>query len=327
MSHISVLKKLVSFSKRQVHRILKRFGYQIFKIVDIYRTTYQISKVVDIYCTTYQISKIRDIYLTTIYKQLYDESTLSLKPFYNVGAGSFWHPHWTNIDYISNWYGGVQKKDVIHYDLMSKSPLPIETDSAKIIYTSHTIEHVKEDAVQNLFNEAYRVLDRGGIFRITTGPDAETEFRALINNDQDWFYWDRSYEDTGRFEHIFTAPATSVSLAERWLHHVAHPLSRIDISPSSVKLKENEIWEIINKFGFPKALDYFCSLCNYDPLRPGNHISWWTHEKIIDFLKKAGFTKIYRSGFNQSASPLMRHSPLFDSTHPQMSIYVEAIKS
>jgi hypothetical protein len=35
---------------------------------------------------------------------------------------------------------------------------------------------------------------------------------------------------------------------------------------------------------------------------------------------------MYRSGYNQSVSPLLRNSTLFDSTHPQMSIYVEAIK-
>jgi predicted SAM-dependent methyltransferase len=83
---------------------------------------------------------------------------------------------------------------------MSKSPLPIESSKAKIFYTSHTIEHIKEDAVQVLFNEVYRCLEDGGVFRITTGPDAETDFRALLNNDQEWFYWDRNYVDKGSYK-------------------------------------------------------------------------------------------------------------------------------
>lgn len=273
-----------------------------------------------------EVSRYKDPFNKNLYMKYHDESVLAERPFFNIGAGSFYHPFWTNIDYVSDWYGEVQK-NVIHHNLMLESPLPIESLTAKILYTSHTIEHIKESAVQTLFNEANRVLERGGIFRITTGPDAETDFRALMRKDIDWFYWDEAYVKPGAYEHIYTAPATSVSLAERWIHHVATPLSRIDKSPSKIKLTEDQILCTIKEKGFTGALDYFCSLVDFDPERPGNHISWWSHEKIFDFLKKAGFTNIYRSGWNQSASPLLRNSNLFDSTHPQISIYVEAIKS
>ena len=93
-----------------------------------------------------------------------------------------------------------------------------------------------------------------------------------------------------------------------------------------VKLSDKEIKVAIEKYGFPDVLDYICGLCNFDSNRTGNHISWWTHDKIFKFLKNAGFENIYRSGYGQSSSPLLRHSKLFDSTHPQMSIYVEAIR-
>ncbi len=66
-------------------------------------------------------------------------------------------------------------------------------------------------------------------------------------------------------------------------------------------------------------------MVQFDPNRPGNHVSWWTHAKIERYLKESGFTNIYRSGYRQSVSPLMRRSSLFDSTHPKMSIYMEAI--
>lgn len=273
-----------------------------------------------------QISRCKDSFNIALYEKLYSKSVLSKRPFYNIGSGTFYHPYWTNIDYVSDWYAPCQK-NVINHNLMSGEPLPIETKSAKILYTSHTIEHISDRAVQVLFREAHRVLEDSGIFRITTGPDAETDYRALANNDKDWFYWDEMYEKKGTYEHIFTVPPTSVSLAERWLHHAVSQLSIIDISPSAIKLKEKDILDAIKKYGFPDVLDYFCSLVKFNPDRPGNHISWWTHDKIFEFLSEAGFTKIYRSGFNQSVSPLMRHSSLFDSTHPQMSIYVEAVKS
>lgn len=271
------------------------------------------------------IARLEDSFNLEVYKKLCSEEVLKGKPFYNVGAGSFYHPFWINVDYVSDWYGSVQK-NVVHHDLMSKSPLPIKSNTAKIIYTSHTIEHIKEDAVGVLFSEAFRCLEKGGIFRITTGPDAETDFRALMNKDDDWFYWDKNYVKQGTYEQIYHQPADSVPLAERWLHHVATQLAPNDVSPSKVKFSEREILEAIDERGFPAVLNYFCGLCEFQSDRPGNHISWWTHDKIFEFLKAAGFSTMYRSGFRQSASPLLRNSPLFDSTHPQMSIYVEAIR-
>ena len=42
--------------------------------------------------------------------------------------------------------------------------MPIKNDSAVIIYTSHTIEHITNESAQNTFNEAYRILREGGVF-------------------------------------------------------------------------------------------------------------------------------------------------------------------
>ncbi len=76
-----------------------------------------------------QINRVKQPYDLGTYADSYAAELLQAKPFYNVGAGSFWHPYWTNIDYVSDWYKDVQK-EVLHYDLMSNDPLPIKTDSA-----------------------------------------------------------------------------------------------------------------------------------------------------------------------------------------------------
>ncbi len=272
-----------------------------------------------------EIRRRPDPYQKSLYLQLYGSEVCAKRPFYNVGAGSFWHPYWTNIDFVTDWYKDMQK-EVVHYDLMSSDPLPIKSDSAEIIYTSHTIEHIKEDAVRRFFGEAFRSLKPGGILRVTTGPDAETDFRAMQAGDVHWFYWDNMYVKPGTYEKIFHKPATSVPIEERWLHHVASALAPNDKSPSSIKFDAVEVKRIINDLGFEKALDYFTGLCAFDPQRPGNHVSWWTHKKIMDYLRDVGFTKIYRSGYEQSVSPVLRNVGLFDNTHPQTSIYVEAVK-
>jgi SAM-dependent methyltransferase len=273
----------------------------------------------------YRLSKARVPYSLELYDDVYGASVVSQKPFYNIGAGAFYHPYWCNVDFASDWYKPHQT-EMRHYNAMALEPLPIETATAELIYSSHMIEHISYEAVLRMCEEAFRCLKPGGIFRLTTGPDAETDFRALQRGDTHWFYWDRVYEKPGTYESIFKRPATDVPIEERWLHHVATQLAPNDISPSEQKFNAEEIRAVLDEKGLEPALEYFTSLCSFNPDRPGNHMSWWTHDRLLDLLKKAGFADPYRSGFNQSASPVLRHSPLFDSKHPQMSIYVEAIK-
>ena len=274
----------------------------------------------------FDVIRARDPYRLDLYRRLFSQEVLHAKPFYNVGAGAFHHPYWTNIDYVSDWYGGVQR-NVVNHNLMSLSSLPVATSSAYAFYTSHTIEHVSYEAVAVLFREVYRALRSGGVFRVTTGPDAETDFRALQRGDSDWFYWDDEYAASGVHKNIFRWPANSVALEERWLHHVATQLAPNDLSPSATKLDAVQIRQLIKQYGFPKVLDVLTAMCSFSADRPGNHISWWTHDRVMNLLAESGFETIYRSGRGQSASPLMRQSDLFDSTHPQMSIYVESIKA
>ncbi len=257
-----------------------------------------------------------------LYKKLYHEDTVLNKRFYNIGSGGFYHPFWTNLDYVSDWYKGVQK-DIVHIDLMEKGPLPVETASAEILYTSHTIEHIKDDAVQNLFNEAYRVLKPGGCFRVTTGPDADTDFEAMMRNDHDWYYWLHWYEAPGTYEEIYHKPPAPLPIEEKWLHHVATQLAPNDISPSEHKFDAAKIRELLNTMSKEALLDYLTGLCRFQPNRVGNHVSWWNTAKIMRFLKEAGFTNVYPSAYGQSQCAVLRNTKYFDNTHPQISVYVE----
>ncbi|MCS6824174.1 MAG: class I SAM-dependent methyltransferase [Cytophagaceae bacterium] len=262
---------------------------------------------------------------TDIYKKLYSAKALSEKRFYNVGSGSFHHKYWTNLDYVSDWYKDGQK-EVIHIDLMQMTPLPIESEKAEVIYTSHTIEHVKEEAVKYLFKEVYRCLKPGGFFRVTTGPDADLDFEALKRGDEYWFYWDYWYEKPGTYEQLFHQPATSVPIEERWLHHVASQLAPNSKTQSKIKINATQLKELMKTMTKEQLLDHLTSLCVYDPKRPGDHVSWWNVEKVINYLKEAGFKTVYRSGYGQSACPILRDTKYFDNTHPQISLYVEAVK-
>lgn len=257
------------------------------------------------------------------YAKLYTKEQLDRKPFYNIGAGAFSHPYWTNIDFASDRYAETQGS-FINYDITACKSLPIDNNSALIFYTSHTIEHVPESSVLSLFKEVHRCLHSGGIFRITTGPDAETDFRAMQNDDHEWFYWYDWYNNPKKYRGIFNGPAGRMSIEEKWLQHVFSRLINNSCAPSPIKFTQEQIRKSINDLGFPGVLEYFSLFSEFDPDFPHNHVSWWTHDKIENYLKMAGFSNIYRSGYQQSASPVMRGN-LFDSVHPQISIYIEAI--
>ena len=58
--------------------------------------------------------KYRGDFNTSLYESLFTKEVLESKPFYNVGAGGFYHPFWTNIDYVSDWYGGRYNQKKYH---------------------------------------------------------------------------------------------------------------------------------------------------------------------------------------------------------------------
>lgn len=260
------------------------------------------------------------------YKRLYSSESLEKRRFYNVGSGSFYHEYWTNLDYVSERYGSVQRQP-LHIDLMQCGPLPIETGTAELVYTSHTVEHVSDAAVQKLCEEAFRVLKPGGAFRVTTGPDAVLDHAALMRGDADHFYWDENYATPGTYENNYRAPATSVPLEERWLHHVATQLAPNYIGDHPVKFSAGQITELLQQKPLNEVLDYLTGLCTFDPKHPENHMSWWSHDKMLGYLQRAGFQTAYRSAYGQSRFAVLRNTNFFDSTHPSMSLYVEAIKS
>lgn len=259
----------------------------------------------------YTIAKIKKPDLS-LYNEYPRESLLG-KRFYNIGAGSFRHPYWTNVDYSTEHYSLIQNgSEFIHYDLMELSPLPIPDNFAELIYSSHTIEHVSDDAVINMLRESYRALKPGGAIRLTT-PDADLGFKAFMRNDLSYWHW--------------WYPFKNPSIPQYFLHHYASQLCEIDPDESpQKKYSDSEIISIFHNDPKVETIDFFTRQCKYNPQYPGSHINWWTGDKLIKFLIRAGFSAPYRSGWGQSVFRPLREVALFDNTFPSMSLYVEAVK-
>jgi hypothetical protein len=92
--------------------------------------------------------------------------------------------------------------------------------------------------------------------------------------------------------------------------------------------RAKEVSKVFAEKSFEDGLDHFSQSLDFTIQQEGvgQHINWWTPEKLIRFLTDAGFKTVYRSGYRQSRCPLMRDSLTFDSTDIETSVYVEAIK-
>lgn len=250
------------------------------------------------------------------YKDFPQESLINRR-FYNIGAGEFHHPYWTNVDLANKWYQQVQKQPFLNYDLMALSPLPIASGTAELFYCCHVIEHISDEAVTNLCKEAYRCLKPGGVIRFLT-PDAELEYNAYRRGDRDFFHW------VHEIEHVANA-----SLQRVFLNHFATQICEYDgQGPGTLKpVPDSEVARIFATLPMEQAFDHFTKQCTFDPDYAGNHINWWTDKKLGKILRDAGFAMVYRSGHGQSLSSALRDLRYFDATHYiRISLYMEAIK-
>ena len=93
--------------KRLINKCLNPLGYEVKKIVNKHNISY--------------------------YQSSYHANSMKMKRFYNIGAGGFYHPYWTNVDYISEWYASNNKKTSqgIHYDFGGKDKTWLKPYDAK----------------------------------------------------------------------------------------------------------------------------------------------------------------------------------------------------
>lgn len=265
-----------------------------------------------------------------LYAQFYPEESIRNKRFYNIGAGGFSHPHWTNVDYDSEWYKKSRKKTLrgIQYDLFSLEPLPIDSNSAEVVYSSHTIEHIVDPAAQRIFSEMHRILKPGGYLRITA-PDIDLHYRAYRENDRSFFYWKDWYRKPKKYRRIFlNGPLDTAPIEQLFLQRFASSLTTLHSDGARERIGDEELRTIFAEKSYADALNYCCARCPVEVQKkyPGNHMNWWNIDKVTSMLREAGFTTIYVSGYGQSHCAILRDLTLFDNTHPKVSFYVEATK-
>lgn len=262
-----------------------------------------------------------------LYEQYYSKDAIENRRFYNVGAGRFRHPFWTNIDKVSPHYQNRIGKDNIDFDLFDKQPLPIEDDTAEVFYSSHTLEHIDTSSGQFLLDEIFKKLKVGGVVRLTM-PDIDLAYEAYKKNDKSFFIWLKKWSALFPDPRLnFTEDPLKCDIEQIFLSHCAHHAAEIHPDRVDDYVTSESLNRIFAENKYEDALDNLINRCSLDMQlkHAGQHINWYNFTKLEKMLTQAGFKTICKSGYLQSKYPIMRNA-LFDSLTPATSLYVEAIK-
>ena len=276
--------------------------------------------------------------------KLKNEKNLSKKNKLYLGSGIWEKENWYN-HHTSNsmWYNNLTKKKIsknfgdaklltnfkfdFDLDLTKQIKFPIKDNNLKVVYSSHMIEHLRNQDVEFLFKDVYRMLEVDGIFRITC-PDVDILYNELI--------FKKNNINIGTFsEHL--------DIYEKFLHQIASYfggwyLSDFDLVDTNIydeflKLKKynnNELNNLFEKYGKYGTFEFFRNECEkyfskFKNHLTGLHINWWNKDKVVSFLINAGFTKIFIKKQNISIHEEFKDS-IFDYNNAHNSLFIEAIK-
>lgn len=264
-----------------------------------------------LYSFGYEIHKIKSDKPSASYDQITNNKINCI----NVGAGDWGKTGWMNLDYSTDWYAKLQNKHpFIQYDIRNDI-LPFDNGSIYLVYCSHVIEHIEDNYILNFLKDTYRVLKKGGGIRICC-PDASFLY-AITKSNIDYWRWRLEW-----FSNPMMYNGDNPRNVDFLVREIATPkllnyrngVNKTDYIDAFKELPKNEFFQ------------YLTHDLEFRPNYPGDHINYWTIEKLLFFLKDAGFSTIIPSKWSASNFTEMQDTNYFDIVYPNMSLYIEAIK-
>lgn len=251
-------------------------------------------------------------------KQQEKEIRKNKKLLLNIGSGNWECPGWICLDYPSEWYSKAQSgHKIVPYDIRSES-IPYSDNSVDAIYCSHVVEHIENHHIQRFFQEVHRVLKEGGVFRVCC-PDAEFLYEVAKSGKLDYWYWRKSWFSSPRF----WQGRQDVKPVDYLVREVATPKLKGYVNAIDGGVDVSREFDNMPMVEF---LDFLTNDLEFRNDYVGDHINFWTYEKMKEMLQHAGFDIVIRSKWHASVCRYMENLGYFDKTAPHMSLYVEAVK-
>ncbi len=243
------------------------------------------------------------IYSSNEDKKLYYK--IEKKLFVNFGSGSFSHKFWKNFDYpgTSEYYKriqGIQYKDFTPIDLCAENLiLPFKNNSVKLIYCSHTLEHLEKKKAIRFLKECARVIENNGVMRIVLPDIKKIADNLKIAVKQD---------------------SSLIKKAKNLAYYICTP---------SKKLKSTLITNLVIKSKYnPNKISKEISKkiqIKFNQNNPEYHLSYWDNLIIFKNSKKIGFKKYMPTIGGASLAKPFLNQCVFDNTERNLSFYCELI--
>ncbi len=150
-----------------------------------------------------------------IYRRLRAPSSGVVKVQLGPGQNNYF-TGWINVD-----ANLVSAKRDVWADLTN--PLPFRDNTVDCFYSHHVIEHLPDSLLQFHFNEMFRCLKPGGVFRVG-GPNGDEAIKRFVAGDLKWFpIWPDEHSSIGGrlVNFVFIRNEHLTILTESYLNEIA----------------------------------------------------------------------------------------------------------
>jgi SAM-dependent methyltransferase len=223
--------------------------------------------------------------------------------------GNFFRTGWQTVDIVN--------ADVV-CDLRTEG-LPFADNSIDAFHSSHLIEHIADPT--QLFNEVYRCLKSGGVFRIST-PDMNLLVSKYKQGDWKWFL-----QTDGKF--ILDRITQGVIVPESLLIHnrlvgwLASYSGRLDTAGGPI-IEKSVVDQKLATASNYEFRDWCVS--RLESNRVYAHVHVYDFEELSSLLKHLGFKKIMKKRYGESDCIQMIDPSIDRKAHELYSMYIEAAK-
>jgi len=220
----------------------------------------------------------------------------------NIGGGNWYYRRWENIDLYAD-----QVFVDYRIDLRLRAPIGLPDGCAKVIFSSHVLEHMSDESCLFILKECHRLLKPRGILRISV-PDMDKALQAYTVNDTLFF-------DKGGVRCV------GDSIERKLVNFFAsYKKDNYSGGPVVAPAVVTERLGSLDKYEFVR---WCVSLIPADaPYKA--HVNGYDFPKLKSFLEASGFGEVVRSEHRGSSVPTMR-TTAFDN-RPMVSLFVEAFK-
>ncbi len=229
-----------------------------------------------------------------------------------------------------------------NFDLLSEKPLPFSDEAVSFFYSANTFEHLSTSIMPHLYSEIFRCLKPGGAFRIQV-PDLSLALDAFVADDREKLM--NLDGDIGRFaamkklygaEHAHKVlkgwpekipgrkgPYTDQEIVNTLMQvFAAYYIDRVTYDEVMAKATSMTIDEFGSHYANSIPIEW-------QRKNPHLHAEWHTPERILNWMREAGFEEAYESKPFESNFSEMRGVGKywgFDLRCVESSCYLECVK-